>query len=314
MTEIESRRICSLLPSATEIVYALGLEDRLVAVTHECDYPPQVAHMPRVTSSIIDSDGMVSREIDRAVRESLAKHATIYYLDRNQLDELQPDLILTQELCHVCAVGTNEVKSVVASLSGHGRVVSLDPRTLKDVLDSIMVVGRLTGTLRRAIELTDDLLARLEAIKQTVAGRPRVSVLTLEWVDPIFVGGHWVPEMVEIAGGHDVLGRTGEPSREVAWDEVAAVSPEVVIAMPCGFGLERSREELARTHLPDEWSRLPAVQNDRVYVVDGSSYFNRPGPRLVDGVEILASILHPEVWSQAPAASFARFGSPVSQT
>jgi iron complex transport system substrate-binding protein len=260
-----------------------------------------------VTSSVIDSDGLSSREIDQAVRESLAEEATIYHLNRDLLAELTPDLMLTQELCDVCAVGTPEVRHVVASLPHTPQVVSLEPRTLGEVLDSILLVGRLTGTLRRAIELADSLRARLETVRGAVAGPPRRRVLTLEWVDPLFVGGHWVPEMVEIAGGREVLGEAGLPSREVTWQEVAAAAPEVVIAMPCGFGLERSREELARTSLPEEWNQLPAVQAGNVFVVDGSSYFNRPGPRLVDGVEILASILHPDVLSQAPPQSFSRF-------
>lgn len=310
MTDIPSR-ICSLLPSATEIVFALGLEDRLVGVTHECDYPPEARAKPHVTSSVIDSEGLSAGEIDAAVRESLAQEATIYHLDRDLLAQLQPDLLLTQELCDVCAVGTPVVRDVVASLPTAPRVVSLEPRTLGEVLDTMLLVGRLTGALRRAIELTDDLRARLQVVRDAVAAQPRVSVLTLEWVGPLFVGGHWVPEMVEIAGGRDVLGVAGQPSREAAWSEVVAAAPEVVVAMPCGFGLDRSRQELANSRLPDEWNHLPAVQVGRVFVVDGSSYFNRPGPRLIDGVEILASILHPDAFSKAPLHSYARFPEPV---
>jgi iron complex transport system substrate-binding protein len=311
MSEASSRRICSLLPSATEIVYVLGLEDRLVAVTHECDYPPEAQAKPQITSSVIDSTGLSAREIDQAVRRSLAEKSTIYYLDGALLDKLQPDLVLTQELCDVCAVGRQEVHSAVSVLAKAPTVVSLEPRTLSEVLDSILLVGRLTGTLRRAIEVTDGLLARLERVRQAVAGQPSVPVLTMEWTDPVFVGGHWVPEMVEIAGGHDVLGRSGEPSREVSWDEVLSAAPEVVVAMPCGFGLERAREEMARADPPEAWHQIPAVRQDRVYVVDGSSYFNRPGPRLIEGVEILASILHPEAWSRAPEDSSSLFTSPA---
>jgi iron complex transport system substrate-binding protein len=299
------RRICSLLPSATEIVCALGLADRLVAVTHECDFPAEVRTKPQVTSSVIDSSRLAAKEIDQAVRDSLEENATIYRLDRDILDRLHPDLILTQELCTVCAVGTNEVRRVVHSLSADPLVVSLEPTTLEEVLDSILAVGRLTGTLRRAIELRSALCGRLDAVRDAVSDELPVPVLTMEWTDPLFVGGHWVPEMVSIAGGRDVLGRPGEPSRVASWQEVVAAQPEVIIAMPCGFGLERSAEELKRALPPPEWYALPAVQRGKVYVVDGSSYFNRPGPRLVDGVEILASILHPDAWSAAPAGSFA---------
>ena len=302
-----AQRICSLLPSATEIVYALGLEDRLVGVTHECDYPLAAQIKPHVTSSVIDSEGLSAREIDQAVRESLAEQATIYHLDRDLLEEIRPDLILTQELCDVCAVGTREVRAVLASLPARPQLVSLEPRTLAEVFDSILLLGRLTGTLRHALTVVDALRCRLGEVRQAVAGRPPVRVLTLEWVDPVFVGGHWVPEMAQIAGGHDVLGRAGEPSREVGWPDVSESTPDVIVAMPCGFGLERTEQELARASLPPEWDELPAVQAGRVFVVDGSSYFNRPGPRLVDGVEILAAILHPDVFSQAPPASFARF-------
>lgn len=300
-------RICSLLPSATEIVCALGLDERLVAVTHECDYPPEIRSRPAVTSSVIDPSGLSAREIDQAVRNSLAETLTIYHLDRDLLAELRPDLVLTQELCEVCAVGTPVVRDVVASLPHTPRVVSLEPRSLGDVFDTILQVGRLTNRLRRAVTVTQELRARLAAVQAAVATAQPRRVLTLEWVDPIFVGGHWVPEMVEMAGGQDVLGRAGNPSREVSWDEVAASRPEVIVAMPCGFGLERSAQELAASALPGAWRELPAVKADQVYVVDGSSYFNRPGPRLIDGVEILASILHPDRFSKAPTASFTRF-------
>lgn len=303
-----SQRICSLLPSATEIVCALGLGDRLVGVTHECDYPLEARDKPRVTSSVIDSGGLSSREIDAAVRDSLAEQATIYHLDRDLLDRLEPDLVLTQELCDVCAVGSNEVREVVGTLSRVPQIVSLEPRTLGEVLDSVLQVGRLTDTMRKAIEVVEGLQDRIEAVRDAVSGRPVTPVLTLEWVDPVFVGGHWVPEMVERAGGHDVLGQSGHPSREVSWAQVVASAPEVVVLMPCGFGLERSIEEFRKACFPPEWQQLPAVRHDRVYAVDGSSYFNRPGPRLVDGVEILASILHPEVFAKARNGSFARVG------
>jgi iron complex transport system substrate-binding protein len=308
---MSAQRICSLLPSATEIVYALGLEERLVGVTHECDYPPAALLKPKVTSSIIDAEGMSSSQIDQAVRESLADQATIYSLDEQLLAELQPDLILTQELCDVCAVGSGLVRETVSALPGSPQIVSLEPRTLGEVLDSILLVGRLAGEVRRAITLVDSLRQRIEAVRRAVSARPTRQVLTLEWTDPVFVGGHWVPEMVEIAGGHDVLGAPGNPSREVSWEEIAATAADVVVAMPCGFGLERSGQELERTDFPPQWGTLPAVSEGSVFVVDGSSYFNRPGPRLVDGVEILATILHPDVFSKAPVGSFRQRESPA---
>jgi iron complex transport system substrate-binding protein len=308
----EPLRICSLLPSTTEILFALGLEESLVGVTHECDYPPGVKDKPKVTASAIDSEGFSSREIDEAVRESLETEATIYHLDRELLNLLQPDLILTQELCEVCAVGSTEVREVVSSLSCDPRVVSLEPTTLTEVFDSILQVGRLTGTLVRAIEVTDALRDRLDAVRRIVLGRTPIRVLTLEWLDPVFVGGHWVPEMVRLAGGTDVLGREGQPSREVEWRDVREAQPEAIVAMPCGFGLDRSIEELRNVEYPPMWEDLPAIGADRVYAVDGSSYFNRPGPRLVDGVEILASILHPGLFTTAPAGACAHIPQPVA--
>jgi iron complex transport system substrate-binding protein len=301
-----AQRIVSLLPSATEIVYALGLGDRLVGVTHECDYPPEASEKPKVTSSVIDSEGMSAGQIDAAVRDSLANQETIYYLDDARLADLQPDLLLTQELCDVCAVGPPLVQQAIVSLEPPPRVASLEPRTLAEVMDSIVSVGRLTGVEGRAQDLVDRLNDRLNRVRQGIMGRDRVPVLTLEWVDPVFVGGHWVPEQVWIAGGLDVLGKQGEPSRQVDWSDVVESDPDVVVAMPCGFGLDRSAQEMARADLPAAWHDLRAVRNGDVYVVDGSSYFNRPGPRLIDGVEILASILHPDVAPQPPARSYAR--------
>src|SRR5579872_5280847 len=299
-----AQRICSLLPSATEIVYTLGLGDRLVAVTHECDFPSEARSKPHVTSSVVDGAELTAAEIDRAVRENLVEQATIYHLDRELLERLRPDLILTQELCDVCAVGRSEVQDVVAALSFPINVLSLEPATLQEVLDSLVLVGRFTGAMRRAIEARDRLMDRLQRVREAVAGRETVAVLCLEWMDPVFSGGHWVPEMVEVAGGNDVAGEAGKPSREVSWEEIALSKPDVIIAMPCGFGLDRAERELTVVPLPPAWHDLPAVRNGRVYAVDGSSYFNRPGPRLVDGVEILAAILHPDAWSTAPLESF----------
>jgi iron complex transport system substrate-binding protein len=285
-------------------VYALGLCDQLVGVTHECDYPLAAAAKPHVTASVIDSDGLSSREIDDAVRDSLIEQATIYRLDEDLLRRLKPDLVLTQELCDVCAVGLDQVRSAVESLPGPPRVVSLEPTSLAEVLDSLLLVGRLCGALRQAIVLRDSLVERIEAVRRAVAGSGRRRALTVEWIDPVFVGGHWVPDMVELAGGEDVLGTAGKPSREVPWDEIASSNAEIIVVIPCGFGLQRTIQEIRMARLPDAWHALPAVRKGCVFAVDGSSYFNRPGPRLVDGVEILASILHPDMFDRFPPDSF----------
>lgn len=296
----------SLLPSATEIVCALGLSDRLIGVTHECDYPEEIRSRPHVTSSLIDADTLSGGDIDRAVRDSLADQETIYGLDSNLLADLQPDLILTQELCDVCAVGPPLVQRAVAELPHQPQVVSLEPRTLAEVFESIRLIGDLTGADVQARGLVDRLNGRLNRIRSSLMGRPRVRVLTMEWIDPLFVGGHWVPEMVYLAGGLDVLGHQGEPSREASWQEAVEREPQVIVAMPCGFGLERSLRELTAATMPAEWQNLPAVWSGEVYAVDGSAYFSRPGPRLVDGVEILANIFHPDIWESAPRGSVAR--------
>lgn len=305
-----AQRIVSLLPSATEIVYALDLGDRLYAVTHECDFPPEATEKPHVTRSVIESDGLSAAQIDAAVRSSLAEGATIYYLDDTLLADVQPDLILTQELCDVCAVGPDLVKAAARSLPRVPQIVSLEPTTLDGVLESIETVGALAGVEERARTLVATLRFRLQRVADAVATQPIRRVLTLEWVDPLFTGGHWVPQMVSLAGGQDVLGVAGQPSRQHAWHEALSSDPDVIVAMPCGFGVERSMRELAASNLPDGWHELRAVRSGQVYAVDGSSYFNRPGPRLVDGVEIMASILHPGVWQWRPAGSVRRVSFP----
>lgn len=304
-------RIVSLLPSATEIVCALGLRDALVGVTHECDFPSSVMSKPHVTSSIIESSRMTPAQIDAAVRDSLAQDATIYHLDGQMLEELRPDLIFTQNLCDVCAVGPQEVQSVIASLSFAPQVVSLEPQTLAQVLDSIRTVGALTHRKQEAAVLLDDLQTRIQGVRQAVADVSPVPVLSLEWIAPVFVGGHWVPEMIELAGGRDVLGTEGRPSVVAAWESVAASAPQVVVAMLCGFDLQRSAHEMASYEFPGEWHALAAVRNGEVWATDGSAYFSRPGPRLVDGIEILASILHPDRFHVERSNGYARASSAV---
>lgn len=288
-------RICSLLPSATELVCALGLEDRLVAVTHECDYPPSVRRLPAVTESWVPKDA-TSREIDRFVARARHAHRSVYRLDMERLEAVHPDLILTQELCDVCAVAYEQVAEAARVLPGRPRVISLEPLTLEHVLDQLEVIGRETGTLERARALRQQLVRRIDAVRRRTAGLARPRVYVMEWLDPPWAAGHWVPEMVEAAGGREVLGTPGSPSRRLSWDEVLAARPEVIVLAPCGFDLGRVLEEWARIDLPPGWGDLPAVREGRVYAVDANSYFSRPAPRLVDGIEILGQILHPEVF------------------
>jgi iron complex transport system substrate-binding protein len=288
-------RICSLLPSATEIVFALGLGDRLVGVTHECDHPPEAAGLPAVTASTLGHGAHDSRQIHQHITGALHAGSSIYTLDQLELERLDPDLILTQELCDVCAVSYREVERAVHRLEGRRTVLSLEPTTLGTILETVREVGRAAGVPERAAALVDHLRARLDEVATAtadVAVRPRV--VALEWLDPPMAAGHWVPEMIRLAGGRDGLGREGQRSERVEWDRVAAAGPDVVVLMPCGFALERTIEEHHRLARPPEWSRLPAVQAARVYAVDGSAYFNRPGPRIVTGVRILAEILHPD--------------------
>jgi iron complex transport system substrate-binding protein len=289
-------RIVSLLPSATEIVCALGLADELVAVTHECDYPPEVRGKPVITASALDQ-AADSATIDRLVAGSIHEHRGIYTLDERLLSEVRPDLILTQELCDVCAVSYSEVQRAARILPGDTPVVSLEPRTLGDILDTIMLVGRLTGHEETAAEVVARLRARIDAVAARArAAATRARVYCMEWIDPPFGAGHWIPEMVRLAGGEDVLGREGEPSARVTWPEVAAAAPDVVVVMPCGFDTERAARELAAVQDRPEWRGLPAVARGAVWVTNGSAYFSRPGPRMVDGLEILAHALHPDLF------------------
>jgi iron complex transport system substrate-binding protein len=288
-------RICSLLPSTTEIVYALGLGDELVAVTHECDYPPEAASKPHITRSYVDGERMDSRAIDALVSARAHEHTGLYALDRDLLERLDPDLILTQELCDVCAVSYAEVQQAVRALYGERTVLSLEPQCLDEVLEAILRVGQVTGREARAATLVQELQQSIDATLAAVAGvaeRPRVACL--EWLDPPWAGGHWVPEMVRLAGGVDPLGEEGAPSRRVTWEEVLAAQPEVVVLMPCGFDVERTLRELARAVPPSGWGELPAVRHGRVFAVNANAYFSRPGPRLVEGLHILAGLLHPE--------------------
>jgi len=281
-------RICSLLPSGTEILYSLGLGDQVVAVTHECDYPPETAAKPKITEDLIEQGRMTSVEIDHHVSSNIGRHGTIYRLKQDLLETLEPDLIVTQELCEVCAVSYKEVQHAARVLEGRTRIVSLEPTTLNEMLETILLVGELTGRKDAALEKVQELNARLQRVRERVRDRERPRVYAMEWLDPPFSAGHWVPEMVEIAGGHEVLGKAGSKSERITPERILEAQPEIIVLMPCGFSLERTVEEYRRTRFLPGWS-------GQLYAVDGSSYFNRSGPRLIDGVEILSEIFHPSV-------------------
>jgi iron complex transport system substrate-binding protein len=287
-------RICSLLPSGTEILYTLGLGDEVIAVTHECDFPPEAASKPHVTQNVIDHEKLSSFEIDHQVSKSVGRHGSIYRLNEAMLDALKPDLIVTQELCQVCAVSYSEVKRATRVMEGDTRVVSLEPNTLGEMLENILYIGEITGRKDVAQRRVAELRGRLDRVRESVTGAARARVYAMEWLDPAYSGGHWVPEMVEIAGGTEVLGHPGQKSERLTPQRIIDAQPEVIVLMPCGFSLERTIEEYRRTRVFEGWSDLPAIRNGQLYAVNGSAYFNRSGPRLVDGVEILASILHPD--------------------
>jgi iron complex transport system substrate-binding protein len=288
-------RIASLVPSATEILFALGLGESVVAVTHECDYPPEARGRARLTRSVIPA-GLPAARIDRAVRERTSRGEALYELDEPVLRELDADLIVTQAVCEVCAVSFDDVRAVAARLPTRPQVVSLDPSTLGEVLADVPRLAKLAGVPEAGERLVSQAAERLEAVERAVAGAPRPRVAALEWLDPVYVGGHWVPQMVELAGGEDVLGHPGERSRVASWQEVEAARPEVVVAMPCGLDQEEARAETERHR-----ERLAAL-GARVHPVDAAAYFSRPGPRLVDGVELLAGLLHPDL-ERRPAAA-----------
>ncbi len=295
-------RIVSLLPSATEMICALGLEDQLVGVTHECDFPAFVRGLPKVTRTLIPAEAP-SAEIDRLVRERLRTNRALYTLDLPTLEGLRPDLIVTQALCGVCAVAVDEVQAAACMLPGGPHVINLEPQTLSQVFDAIRQVARAADSDRVAEEVVGGLTARVEAVVSRTAAlqhRPRVALL--EWLDPPFSCGHWSPGLVRLAGGVEGLGREGRPSRTLRWDEVTAWQPEVVFIACCGFSVEQTLRDVPSLQSVPGWQDLPAVRSGRVYVTDGSHYFSRPGPRLVDSLEILAHALNAEPHPRPPGS------------
>ncbi|MFI5366883.1 MAG: cobalamin-binding protein [Candidatus Binatia bacterium] len=287
-------RAISLLPAATEIVAALGMLDMLLAVSHECDYPEAVSYKPRVTHCAIHGSGLPSAEINRWVTEQLCTTGTLYTLDEELVRRLRPDVILTQRLCDVCAVAYGSVARFAASLPGPPRVVNLEPNDVGGILEDIRTVGDALGVPARAEEVVAALRARIEAVRERTVGVRRRRCVLLEWIDPPFRTGHWGPELVEIAGGIELLGQYRSAAVAVTWDAVRAAAPEVLVVACCGYSVERTFEDLPILRSQPDFCRLPAAQQGEIYVVDGSAYFSRPGPRIVDSLEILAAILHPD--------------------
>ena len=281
-------RIASLVPSSTEMLFALGLGDQVVAVTHECDWPPAAATLPHLTRTVVP-EGLGAAEIDRTVRETVASGRPLYELDRERLAELDPELIVTQAVCDVCAVSYDDVVAVAATLPSRPRVLSLDPMTLAEVLDDVRRLGDAAGAAPQSRLLREQARRRIEGVTRAVEGAARPRVAAIEWLDPPYVAGHWVPEMIRLAGGEDVLGRAGERSRTAEWEEIAAARPEVVVAMPCGYDAPRSAQEAELYAEP-----LARLGARRTVAVDASAYFSRPGPRLVTGIELLGHVLHPD--------------------
>lgn len=291
-------RIVSLVPHATELLFALGLGDQVVGVTHECDHPTEAAQREHVTRDVLPA-GLSASEIDAAVRERTEAGQSIYALDEELLRELEPDLILTQQLCTVCAVSHDDVRAIAEQMLDPPTVLSLDPRTYGETLGDVRTVAQATGARDAALELIASGSRRVDAVRLAVRGAPRPRVAALEWMDPVFVAGHWTPQLIEMAGGEDALGFPGEHSEQSTWEAVAAAQPEVVVVMPCGYDALRALEE-AQTY-PDD---LRALGARRIVAVNASAYFSRPGPRLVDGLELLAWVLHPDRVS-APAGDLA---------
>jgi len=286
-------RIASLVPSATEMLFALGVGGDVVAVTHECDYPPAARELPQLTETVLPQ-GLSAGEIDAAVKEVVGEGRALYSLDEQRLAELAPDLIVTQAVCDVCAVSFDDVVEVAARLPSRPRVVQQDPSSLGEVLGDVTRLGAALGIEAQAGRLRGELEERLAAVRSAVAGARRQRVIALEWLDPPFVGGHWIPEMIELAGGADVAGTAGAKSPEVAWEALAGLDPDLVVVMPCGWYVEDSRAQAV-----EHWARIAALGAERVFAVDAASTYSRPGPRLVDGTELLAHLFHPNL-AEAP--------------
>ena len=297
-------RIASLVPSATEMLFALGLGDSVVAVTHECDYPPAARSLPQLTRTVL-AEGLDAGQIDSAVKETVGEGRALYELDEALLAELAPDLIVTQAICDVCAVSYEDVLDVAGRLPSKPKVLQQDPSTLSEMLEDVIRLGEATDLESEAHLMRGELEGRLATVRAAVSGCTQPRVVALEWLDPPFVGGHWIPEMISIAGGDDVAGPPGLKSPEVAWGALSGLNPDVVIAMPCGWYVGESHAQAV-----EHWDRIAALGAGRVYAVDAASTFSRPGPRLVDGVELLGHILHPDLVDPPGNIGFAEVRAP----
>jgi len=293
-------RICSLLPSTTEIICALGLSDSLVGITHECDYPSSIAALPAVTKSLIDHSNSSSREINTHISEAVHSGSGIYAIDNQLLDSLKPELILTQELCEVCAVAYSDVEQCVSTLTGEQTILSFEPSSVEDILDTIIHIGKYTGCESAAQTLVGQAHERITLVQERITpitSKPRV--LALEWLDPLFTGGHWVPEMIEMAGGTSALGHVSKPSEEITYQNALDSQSDLIILMICGYDLEQTLTEFMKLKDTPLWRDYPGS----VYVVNGSAYFSRPGPRIIDGIEILSEIINPSLFPRQKSKS-----------
>jgi iron complex transport system substrate-binding protein len=297
-------RIASLVPSATEMLFALGLGDRVVGVTHECDYPPAARSLPHLTRTVLN-EGLDPGQIDAAVKATVSEGRALYELDEELLAELAPDMIVTQAVCDVCAVSFEDVVEVAARLESNPLVLQQDPSTLGEMLEDVIRLGEAAGIEAAAHHLRGELEGRLATVRAAVGESTRPRVIALEWLDPPFVGGHWVPEMISIAGGEDVAGPPGLKSPEVRWGELSGLHPDVVVSMPCGWYVEVAREQTLA-----HWEQVEALGAERVFAVDAASTFSRPGPRLVDGVELLGHLVHPDLIDPPGNIGFAELEAP----
>ena len=300
-------RMVSLLPSATEILYALGLGDSVVGVTHECDFPPEAARKPALIKPRVDPHAPPA-EIDRQVRELVSRGESIYAVDADLLASLKPDLIVTQDLCHVCAASPDDLATALSRFQRPPQILTFTPHSLNDVWQDIIRVGQATSTSTRAEALAASLNERVERVEIVAAQatrRPRV--LCLEWLEPLYVAGHWVPEMVSRAGGEDALGKAGEPSFRVTAEEIAKSNADIILIMLCGYNAAKNASEFGATKLSEAWLKLPALRDRRIVAVDSNGYFSRPGPRLADGLEILARLIHPDLFpGELPAGAYTK--------
>ncbi|HZF02077.1 MAG TPA: cobalamin-binding protein [Methylomirabilota bacterium] len=304
---MKNLRIVSFLPAATEMVFALGLGDNLAGVSHECDFPPQAKQKPIVVKPALALDKMTLREIDIAVAERIGSGQSLYQVDEILLRGLKPDLIVTQNLCQVCAPSGNELTVALKTLGSKPEIVWMSPHSIEEIFQNILELGRATNRLREAEKIISECRARLEKISSQTKNLSRPKIFCVEWADPVYCAGHWVPEMVEIAGGVDELARKGTDSVRIKWDGVRKYAPEILILSPCGFHLAQALEQISILKSLPGWAEIPAVRNGKVFCADANSYFARPGPRVVEGTELLAHLIHPELFGwNGPTNAFQR--------